>query len=200
VIYPLASRVGLAVMAPSLASCASYGSVTLDRDRLDFTAALANSWKQQTLLNIVKLRYADTPIFIDVGQIVRVYQIQSSFSAAGSIFNTTTVVPGVPNSSIGLGAQRQYTDRPTITYVPLTGCTVAAAQSVLRLDPPSPSARAVDGFGTSSETTGFCTSPPDPGLDRVSIAGVFQGHRMVAPFPRFPSVRPATRSRGVVST
>jgi hypothetical protein len=104
-----------------VAGCASIGPGTMTRDRLDYTAAVAESWKSQMLLNLVKLRYSDTPVFLDVGQIVSGYTVQSTFSAAGSIFNTSAIVPGVPNSSIGLGAQGQFTDRPTITYSPLMG-------------------------------------------------------------------------------
>jgi hypothetical protein len=104
-----------------LAACGTIGPGTLTRDRFDYTGAVAESWKSQMLLNLVKIRYGDTPVFLDVGQIVSGYTLQSTFSAAGSIFNTNTIVPGVPNSSIGLGAQGQFTDRPTITYAPLVG-------------------------------------------------------------------------------
>jgi hypothetical protein len=91
------------------------------RDRFDYTGAVGESWKSQMLLNLVKLRYGDTPVFLDVGQIVSGYTVQGTFSALGSVFSTSGVVPGVPNSSVTLGAQGQYTDRPTITYTPLAG-------------------------------------------------------------------------------
>src|SRR5574341_296126 len=109
----------LALVGPT--GCGTIGPDTVSRDRLDYTGAVAESWKSQMLLNMVKIRYGDAPVFLDVGQIVTGYTMQSTFSAAGSIFNTNTIVPGVPNSSIGLGAQGQFTDRPTITYAPLVG-------------------------------------------------------------------------------
>jgi hypothetical protein len=105
----------------------SIGPGAVRRDRFDYTGAVAESWKSQMMLNLVKIRYGDTPIFLDVGQIVSGYTVQSSFSALGAIFNTNGAVPGVPNSSVTLGAQGQFIDRPTITYAPLVGERFARA-------------------------------------------------------------------------
>jgi hypothetical protein len=100
--------------------CSSVGPTILPRDRFDYSSAVAESWKRQTLLNIVKLRYFDSPVFLDVAQIVSGYQLQTSVSAGGTASLSAASVPTL-GSFMSFGAQGMFTDRPTITFVPLTG-------------------------------------------------------------------------------
>src|SRR5436190_12918931 len=97
--------------------CHSIGPNTVPRDRSDYSDSISDSWKRQTLLNVVKIRYLDPPIFVDVGQIVSGYTLETTLTAGGSFPETTSL--GGMSATVG-GAAR-YTDRPTITYTPLTG-------------------------------------------------------------------------------
>jgi hypothetical protein len=103
--------------ATLVTGCAHLGPKTVAVDRFDYSTAIADSWKQQTLLNIVKLRYMDLPVFLDVASIVSGYSLQTGVSINGTL-SSSTAVQGNYGS---IGGQAIYTDRPTITYVPLTG-------------------------------------------------------------------------------
>jgi len=104
-----------AVMAST--SCAHIGPKTIAVDRFDYSAAVADSWKQQTLLNIVKMRYMDLPVFVDVSSIVSGYSLQTGVSVGGTLSSKNAIQGNFATA----GAQAVYTDRPTITYTPLTG-------------------------------------------------------------------------------
>ena len=103
-----------AVLMAATLGCASYGPGTVSRDRFDYAAAVGESWKTQMLLNIVKLRYLDTPTFLDVQQIVAGYTIEGTGSVGWG-------EKGSISQGWNLGAQGKFTDRPTLTYRPLTG-------------------------------------------------------------------------------
>lgn len=97
--------------------CTHLGPKTVAVDRFDYSTAIADSWKQQTLLNIVKIRYTDLPVFVDVASIVAGYSLQTGVSVNG-VLSSERAVQGNYGS---IGGQAIYTDRPTITYVPMTG-------------------------------------------------------------------------------
>jgi hypothetical protein len=107
----------LAALVALLPACHSLGPSTIAHDRVNYSDAIGESWKDQVLRNLVKLRYMDTPIFLDVGQIVGGYTWQTSVNVGGQI-STERAIQG---NSLALGGQGVYIDRPTITYVPLTG-------------------------------------------------------------------------------
>jgi hypothetical protein len=86
------------------------------RDRFDYNTAVSDSWKEQTLLNIVKVRYADMPLFIEVASIVSGYTWERSVN-----LSATTIDGGTVDGTAALGGSGSYTERPTITYVPITG-------------------------------------------------------------------------------
>ena len=110
-----AATVVLCLTSFALAGCRSVGPPAVVHDRFDYAEAISRSWKENMLLNLVKLRYADAPVFLDVSSIVSQYSIQGQLSAGGQI-------PGFNKSRPAtVGAQVMWADRPTITYQPLTG-------------------------------------------------------------------------------
>jgi hypothetical protein len=91
------------------------GPKSVVRDRNAYLNAVSDSWKNQLLLNIVRMRYADAPVFLDVASIINQYEVSGSVSA------------GVALEQKGVGwnpsvnGVATFTDRPTITYSPLSG-------------------------------------------------------------------------------
>jgi len=56
-------------------ACAGIGARTVTADRFDYTSALSDSWKSQMLINVVKVRYGDAPVFLDVSSVIEAYEL-----------------------------------------------------------------------------------------------------------------------------
>ena len=69
-------RFSLTLMVLAATGCASIGPATVQHDRVDYISAIAESWKEQTLLNVVRLRYGDAPSFADVSSVISGYTFQ----------------------------------------------------------------------------------------------------------------------------
>ena len=98
-------------------SCATrMGPRTIPRARFNYNETIARSLNEQLLLNLVRLRYRDTPLFVDVGTVIAQYSFSGKASASPLIN-----VDGTEKTEYGFGVSGSYSERPTITYEPLKG-------------------------------------------------------------------------------
>ncbi|MGB5265138.1 MAG: hypothetical protein WBN30_01025, partial [Polyangiales bacterium] len=99
-----------------LSSCTKVGPKSIRKTRFDYNSAIIDTRNEQMLANLVRLRYRDTPYFIEVSSVATQYVRGVAGSASvGGI--------GGPGSKAvgGVGGDVYYEDRPTITYTPLQG-------------------------------------------------------------------------------
>ena len=116
----------------AICGCTSFGPDRMASERFDYNGALADSWKTQALLNIVRLRYSDWPVFLDIEQIVSQYTWETLGSAKGIIKTPF----GGDNDQVELGMTGKYSERPVVLYKPLKGRRYMKSM----LTPPPPGA------------------------------------------------------------
>lgn len=113
----LARRLVPAALGALLAvGCSSIGPDTVAEDQFDYNGAIARSSQEQLLLNLVRLRYNEAPVFLRVASVISQYSRVVMADASGSINGSIT-----GGDTAGAGARFTWVDRPTITYTPVSG-------------------------------------------------------------------------------
>lgn len=123
-------RVAAVFVLVGLSACATkMGPRTVAPNRFNYNEAITHSLNEQLLLNLVRLRYRDTPMFVDVGAVIAQYSLTGSASAS-PVFK----IDGGSDTEYGLGLGGSYSETPTITYEPLRG-GAAAKRLLSPIDP-----------------------------------------------------------------
>lgn len=108
-------------MATLPAACGCLGPTALQRTRLKYNESFRRTNDEQMLLNIVCLRYGDSPTFIDLPGITSQFEITAHGNFIGGHGNA---YPG--STSLGLG-EMLFRDAPTLSFQPREGQEIARA-------------------------------------------------------------------------
>jgi len=102
------------LLAVLVAGGCSLGPRMLEGNRAQYNMKLQQSASQQMLVNLVRVKYFEPPFFMQVGAVNSTFNYQLEPSLLVEI-------PEAMLHKYSLQLLGQYTERPTITYVPLEG-------------------------------------------------------------------------------
>jgi hypothetical protein len=99
-----------------ISGCAAQGAKRVPADRFDYNAAIAQSTREQMLLNIVRSRYLEVPVFLTVSSVLTQYEYDRSVGLGAILeFGSGTTDQGTGEANL------RFSERPTITYLPVEG-------------------------------------------------------------------------------
>jgi hypothetical protein len=96
--------------------CGSMGADAIPRARFDYNDAIVRSFDSQMLLNLIRLRYQDSVLFLDLTSVVTSYHREVS----GGVSSSVSFEP-VATTGAGVNAGTMFSETPTISYSPLQG-------------------------------------------------------------------------------
>ena len=97
--------------------CNAVGPTALRNGRGAYNLALQQSTNEQLLLNLVRMRYCDTPLFFEVASVTTSFDEQVSLGGSASL---ARVDPNPVNTyTYGITGNVMVAEHPTICYVPM---------------------------------------------------------------------------------
>ncbi len=99
-----------------IAGCAAQGARRIPADRFDYNAAIAKSTREQMLLNIVRSRYLEVPVFLTVSSVLTQYEYDRSVGLGGVLESGSDAIDALSGET-----NLRFSERPTITYLPVEG-------------------------------------------------------------------------------
>ncbi len=107
----------LAASTLGATACNLTGPTALRTGRQDYNVAIQQTQNEQLLLNLVRLRYLDTPQFLEVGNVTASYQFDAGLTGSATLQEQRSPA----NAVFGGSARVGWIERPTITMQPLQG-------------------------------------------------------------------------------
>ena len=97
-----------------IGGCHATGPASVKTGRASYNMVIQQTNNEQLLLNLIRLRYRDTPYFLEVSSVSTTFDFTASAAGAASL-------PESESKAYDLGAGISFSEQPTVSYAPLQG-------------------------------------------------------------------------------
>ena len=108
-------RITLILLLIMVTACARIGPDIIQASGNDYNIAIQRTIDEQLLLNLIRLKYHDSPFFLEVNSVSSQFKLNTETGLSATFKKQETP------ESVGLSGKLSFTEQPTVTYLPLHG-------------------------------------------------------------------------------